>query len=269
MKQAIFFLLFAISTTLFSQNEYTELELRRMTDSILSEANLLFKFERVAWLATDLSKEVKKVNKNFGSYFVYQIGDTIRAIVLSKKTEKVIYELNFINNFRSPHSKSLINRDLTTEEKKLIEVKQSIIRQVIDLGEEIYSPDGYGLNLVFFEYELGYKLYIITGTSQSHIIPFGNDWIFIADKEGKISNWRKFHSRLIPTRVIGPDGETVISITHSHLMGEPFITATDICTFKLYAPYYDIKTFSVYSPALKRTFTYHFDSDEVEISDKK
>jgi len=269
MKKLIFFLIFAISSTLFSQNEYSESEMKRITDSILNEANLMFKFERVAWLATDLAKEVKKVNKDFGGYFVYQSNDTIKAIVFSKKTAKVIYELNFINNFRAPHSQKLVKRDLKPKETELLEIREKMIEQILSLDLEISAPSGYGLNMVFFENEEAYKIYIITGTSQSYIIPFGNDWVFIADKDGKLNHWRKFHSRLIPTRLIGPDGETVVSISHSHLKSEPFISATDICTFKLYAPIYGINSFSVYSPALSKTFTYYFDKDEIEISGRE
>ena len=116
-------------------------------------------------------------------------------------------------------------------------------------------------------YELGYKLYILTGTAKRDVIPLGNDYVFFADSDGKITSWRKFHSVLIPS-ITKYKGEKVISITHSHLHAEPFISATDICTFKLYGSIYGLKQFKVLSTALSKYFTYDSDKNTIETSDK-
>jgi len=50
---------------------------------------------------------------------------------------------------------------------------------------------------------------------------------------------------MIPTQAIGPNGEKVVSATHSHLKTTPYITATDICTFRLYAGLCDMEEFIV------------------------
>lgn len=40
------------------------------------------------------------------------------------------------------------------------------------------------------------------------------------------------NSRMIPAQSKGPNGEKVVSGIHSHLKTTPYITATDICTFR-------------------------------------
>ena len=122
------------------------------------------------------------------------------------------------------------------------------------------------MNIELIPYELGYKLYIIAGTSKSDMIPFGNDYIFFADKNGEITSWRKFHSRLIPT-MTKYEGKTVIGIIHSHLVNEPFMTATDICTFRLYGTISGVKKFEVLSTALSKVFTYDLESGTIKFKD--
>jgi hypothetical protein len=112
-----------------------------------------------------------------------------------------------------------------------------------------------------------YKLYIIMGTKESGVIPFGNDYLFKANSKGIITDWIKFHSRIIPAECYGPNGEEVTMSMHSHLKTVPYITPTDICTFRLYAPFCSIEEFSVYSPALKKTFKYILESNTIEIVD--
>ena len=64
------------------------------------------------------------------------------------------------------------------------------------------------------------------------------------------------------------NGETVTGITHSHLRAEPFISATDICTFKLYGNMYGLKQFKVYSPELSLYFTYNTDKNTIETGEE-
>ncbi len=61
------------------------------------------------------------------------------------------------------------------------------------------------------------------------------------------------------------DGSELTMVTHSHLKTNPFITATDICTFKLYAPLTKLEEFSVYSPALGTYMKYNYKKDTIEV----
>lgn len=101
-----------------------------------------------------------------------------------------------------------------------------------------------------------------------NIIPLGNDYLFIADKQGKIKSLKKFHSRLIPQQVSVNDSARPVSLMHSHLIAEPYISAKDICTFMLYGGYYGINEFAVFSTAFSVIFTYHLDSHSITITEK-
>jgi len=265
-----YILLIAIFTISIAaaQEQFTEKQIKVKTDSILIEGNLLYQFEKSAWIATDLTRENKKVKKEFKSYFVYLKLDTIKTIILNKDN-KCIYEYSFINNFDKPTLENSNFRDLNTIESYLIKIKEGIISNIEKNKQyEVKCPDGYELNNILIPIVNGYKFYLITGTSQNNIIPFGNDYLFNIDNDGSITSWKKFHSRLIATMTKGPDGEEVRGVFHSHLRTEPFISPTDICTFRLYGPLYKMNEFSVYSPALSKYMKYNIKKNNIEISDK-
>lgn len=261
-------LLFLFSVLSNAQNTMTDKEMKEKTDSILDEGNLLFKFERAAWVSTDMVAGKENIKKDFGGYIVYQAGDTIKTIILDHENKSCIYELSFVNEFNIPKAENLTKRKLTSIEENLLNIKNKIINEIIEKKYEVVCPKGFSLNMELLPTSTGYKLYILTGTSQSQMIPFGNDYLFFADKNGTIISWKKFHSRLIYTPTKGPDGEEVTQTTHSHLSTEPFISATDICTFMLYASICGQKDFSVYSPALSKYFKYKLSENVIEILDK-
>ena len=63
------------------------------------------------------------------------------------------------------------------------------------------------------------------------------------------------------------NGQKVTESFHSHLRTTPYITATDICTFRLYAQYTELEKFSVYSPAIGKTMTYILKTNKIDIED--
>lgn len=242
-------------------------EIRHKTDSILREGNLLYRLEKAAWISTDQAMEVPSVRNSFGGFLTYLRQDTVVAIIYDRMDfTKVIFELLFTDPANEPVAKSLSKRTVTEYEKELILARDNIINGIIDNEYDVREPEGFSLNFVILPFEQGYKLYILTGTSQHNIIPFGNDYIFFANAEGEITRWRKFHSRLIPQSTVGPGGEPITTMMHSHLRSEPYISATDICTFMLYGGYYGLNEFGVYSPALGVSFTYFLDQNKVEIN---
>ena len=258
-------LLFVFTTVLLNaQVSLTKEEIKRKTDSILVEGNLLYQFEKAAWVSTDQALALKDIKKKFGGYLIYQSEDSIKAVILEKGQNNCIYEMTYFKDFSMPTKENLISRELTDSEKKLLSIKTKLINSIFTPTYQISCPEGYNLNVELIPYELGYKLYILAGTSKSNVIPFGNDYIFFADKKGEITSWRKFHSRLI-SMMTKYNGETVRGITHSHLRTEPFISATDICTFKLYGSLYGLKEFKVLSTALSKYFTYDLNKNTIEI----
>ncbi len=266
MKYIFLTLALAASSITFGQElKLSDEELRIKLDSVVAEGNLLYKYERSAWVSTDLANADKNVKDNFGGYLTYQTKGGFKTIILDKDRKTCIAEYVYTDNFEAPDLTSAQKRNLNSTEKKLIGVRHKLITNAIDSEYGLGAPEGYSLNFVLIPANKEYKLYVLTGTTLSDIIPFGNDYLFYADKKGKITGWQKFHSILIPTQTTAFNGKKVTSTGHSHLPTTPLITATDICTFMLYAPMYGHEEFDVYSPALKTSFKYNLKTNRITI----
>ncbi len=269
MKQIIKFFFIFIPAIIFAQDlKYSEKELQQKLDSIKTEANVLFSHENASWHAGDLANSNPKLRENMGSYLTYQAKDVIKTVFLNKDQTKIIAEYDFKNNQKSPVKESFTQRELNDTESTLNNIHSTVIPQLSDPKYEVTLPQGYSLNLILIPFNENYKVYLISGTSQSGIIPFGNDYLFVSDKKGNIISNKRFHSRIIPAQTSMQDGGTLTMVTHSHLKTNPFISATDICTFKLYAPLTNLEEFSVYSPALGTYMKYNYKKDTVEVVKK-
>lgn len=267
MRSLVLSIFLFTCTLLSSQSQLTDIQIKEKLDSILLEGNLLYRYEKAAWISIDMARDNKTIQKDFFSYLVYHKNDTIRTLILNKKSE-CIYELRFVFQFDKPISDKVLTRALSQMEMNMVTTKTAIIKKIVEQKIPVGCPDGYGLNMILMPKDDGYKFYIITGANKSGYIPFGNDYLFITDDYGNIQSWKKFHSGIIPTMTKGPNGERVTGISHSHLRKEPLITATDICTFMLYAKYADLNAFQVYSPELDKSFRYRLDKNNIEIVDE-
>lgn len=262
MKQIISLTFILISSLFLSQDvKYTDSEIKKKLDSIKAEGNLLFSLENSSWQSTDLARANKKIGENLGGYITYKSNDTVKTVILNKDQSLVIAEYSFKNNSKKPVKENLSQRGLNSNETKLKDIRGKLISQLSDAKYEVGVPNGFSLNIITIPFDENYKNYLITGASESNVIPFGNDYLFITDGEGNIISNKKFHSRLIPTMTAMPEGGTVTMSTHSHLRTNPFISATDICTFRLYAPFTKLEEFSVYSPALDGYMIYNYKKD--------
>lgn len=264
MKHCLLFsLILFYSMNLFSQEGSIQVKL----DSILVEADLMYKYERSVWNSTDLLMSNKELKMNFGGYIVYHSNDTITVTYLGKGQKESIarYGYKFGDIDKTFFTKIETSR-LTTQERELFEIKEKIVKQLSKSKYEVTFPQGYNPNLVLINESNEYRLYIIMGTTESGVIPLGNDYMFKADSKGNITDWKKFHSRMIPI-FAEFEGQKVTESSHSHLRTTPYITATDICTFRLYAQYTELEEFSVFSPALGLTMTYILKTNKIEIKD--
>jgi len=227
---AILFLFVIIAFNTFSQEENLQFKL----DSIVKEADLLYRYEKVAWNSSDLFMLDSKLKKNYGGYLIFQSNDTIFATFNDKSQKEKIAKYYFTNaDVNFPFKTEVEVSALTKTEQELLNIKTKIINQLYDKKYEVTIPQGFNPNIELIKEKDGYKLYMIMGTPEPGIISFGNDYLFRADLEGNIIGSKKFHSRMIPAQSKGPNGEVVVSAIHSHLKTTPYITATDICTFRL------------------------------------
>lgn len=260
----VLFFLGAIILNAFSQDKNLQAKL----DSIVKEADLLYSYEKSVWNASDLLMADAKLKNNYGGYVVSHSNDTILTTFIDKSQTQKIARYYFLNaNLNSPLKSEIEVSPLTTTEQELLEAKIKIINQLSDPKYEVGFPEDFNPNFVLLKVKEGYKLYILMGTSETGIIPFGNDYLFWADSEGNITNWKKFHSRMIPTQSKGPNGEKVISAIHSHLKTTPYITATDICTFRLYGELCDMEEFMVLCTATGKYYKYTIKTNKIEITE--
>ena len=265
MKRISLVVLFSLfASLLLAQTiELSESELKNQLDSVLREGNLLYRYEKSTWLSTDLAHANPVIKSEMYSYITYEEEGEIRTVILDK-TPVCIAEYAFENDFDKPKYAKTEKRELSGKEKALIGIRDKLLQNISNRKYEVIVPEGYNLNFILLPHADKYKFYVITGTSQDNVIPFGNDYIFFADKNGEIENWHKFHSRLIPGYIM-EEGKKVAEVIHSHLKTTPLITATDICTFMLYAPFYDIDTFSVISPAIGKYMKYSLKDNKITV----
>lgn len=264
MKKVISFLFLILSIIVYSQEKtYTDTEITSKLDSIKFEGNLLYSLENASWHSNDIARAHKEIRSLIGNYLTYQSQDSVKTVFLNKLGNQVIAEYAFVKNEKMPSTEKIRMRPLNATEIGLKTVREKAIEQFSDPKYEIAAPEGYNLNIIIIPFGENYKTYLIPGTSDSTVIPFGNDYLFITDKQGNIIKHQKFHSRLIPTIINLGEGKTVTMSTHSHLKTNPFISATDICTFKLYSQFSKLTKFSVYSPALSTYFEYDIVKDKI------
>jgi len=264
MKFFILTLLVGISFNAFAQENDLEVKM----GSIIQEANQLYSYEKAVWNSTDLLMKNKKLKSLYAGYVVHHSSDTINVSMLGVGHKEVIARYRFLqSNMSSPIESDLKSSAISKNEKELLDIKQKITEQLAEAKYEVMIPQDYNPNLVLMKGVEGYKLYILMGTNESGIIPFGNDYLFKADVKGSIIEWKKFHSSMIPVQSERQGFGEIASAIHSHLRTTPYITATDICTFRLYAQYIGINEFSVYSPALGKTMNYSLQENSITITD--
>lgn len=259
----ILFFLVTLFLNAFSQDENLQVKF----DSIIAEADLMYKYEKAVWNSTDLLIADKMLKKKFGGYVVRHSVDSIFVTYLDKNQKESIAQFTYIStNLNKPCHIRMESSPLSVTEKELLDIKVKMLDQLSESKYNITIPQGFNPNFVLIKEDTIFKLYLIMGTSESGVIPFGNDYLFKANSKGEITFWEKFHSRMIPV-MAEMEGQKVTESSHSHLRTTPYITATDICTFRLYAQYTELEKFSVYSPAIGKTMTYILKTNKIEIKE--
>jgi hypothetical protein len=255
-------LILTVVCSAHTQNPATQKQL----DSIINEANRLYHYEKTVWHASDLLMEDTSMLTHYGGYVVNLSDEKITVTFAHENAQDKIAVYRFsYDALEVPFEVQKKTKPLEPTEKKLLDTKMKVMSQ---LGNEDYAigwPEGFSPNFILLPETNGYKFYMIMGATESGVIPFGNDYVFVTDNEGNITNWKKFHTRLIPGETQGPNGEPVSLLMHSHLRNSPFISATDICTFRLYAPDYGIDEFRVLCIATSSYYTYSIKTNSITV----
>jgi hypothetical protein len=94
------------------------------------------------------------------------------------------------------------------------------------------------LNLIPLNDEKGKRVYVLTGPEKQGIVVFGNDYLLTFDEKNNLKEKKRLHKNIIPIESGRQGDKQILTTMHSHLpeTGD-LITATDICTLKLYSKY--------------------------------
>lgn len=267
MRQSIILVLLVLTfNNAFSQNE----RIQFILDSIVKEADLMYRYERVAWVSTDLILANNIDRDNYGGYIVFHSGDSVYITHVNRNRNKSIARFAYASkDLKDPVTVSFTQTALSQTEKTLQDIKITLLDQLNDDKYGIPFTNEFRPNNILIKDGKIFRFYIIMGTPLSGVIPFGNDYLFIADSTGKIISWKKLHSTMIPIETQTAQSQKVFASVHSHLPTTPYIPATDICTFRLYAPGCGMKTFTVFCTATKQYYQYNMDENKIEIIGQK
>ena len=204
---------------------------------ILEEGTRLYKTEMASWYGTDLFvANFKEKHADAGGYLSYVEGD--RAICLffsSASKPKVLASFSFDNTYDiKTATTDGQEREFSQKEYDLYVIRQITLSE-INIDTLYKSYEGMNANLIPLNDEKGKRVYILTGTQKQGVVVFGNDCLYTFDQNNKLIGKKRLHKNIIPIEAGGEGDKEILSTVHSHLpeTGD-LITATDVCTLKLY-----------------------------------
>jgi len=209
----------------------------RRERELVVEGDKLYKSEMASWYGTDifLKRFPGKMN-NSGGYFSYISGENTNCIFFSKdETPKVLATISFDTTYNVETALvDSVDRDLTTLEMELFSIRWNALSEIrSDTLFRTYKNTD--LNMIPISDEKGKRVYIMTGPKTNGYVLFGNDYLITYNKNGEVETKSKLHEGLIPINYGGKDGKIILATMHTHLpIYSDYITATDICTLKLY-----------------------------------
>ena len=247
MNTTLTIILTLITLSVFGQKNPTE-----EAQPIVDEGKLLYKSEMASWYGTDLFLENYKDKENIGGYFSYTDGDTAKCIFFSRaENPKVIGTISFDSTYSLKTAKTdLTERDFTQTENDLFQIRTIALEELNTNSDGLFKfYKNTNPNIIPLINGQEKKVYILTGSQQSGVVIFGNDYLLTFDKNNKLLTKKQLHKNIIPTEYgKTEDGKEVVGAMHSHLpeTGD-FITATDICTLMLYEKFAKWETYNVVS----------------------
>ncbi|MCR8561211.1 hypothetical protein KXD93_26395 [Mucilaginibacter sp. BJC16-A38] len=210
-------------------------DLRKIADSIKAEGEMLYHSEWASGHSTQVfasSFGGKKLLS--GGYFSYETKKEMTTVFFSKNEDPVVIAtVKFGHDLdSSKYSIDTTTRKFTDNEKEFYTIRSKAAQAVSnDTLFKFYQNTS--LNLVPIIKNGAKRVYVITAQTAPDEVLLGNDYLISFDKDNNIIKKTKLHNNLIPLGTGGDD--PIKASSHQHL-GEtsPFITATDICAFKLW-----------------------------------
>jgi hypothetical protein len=258
-------LLTLISLFILIQNATAQKNaLSQIADSIKAEGEILYRSEWASGHSTQIFASSFRAKKLLsGGYFSYETKKEITTIFFSKDENPVVLAtVKFDQGLdSSKYSIDTTTRKFTEDEKDFYSIRSKAAKVVLnDTLFKFYQHTS--LNLVPIVKNGVKRVYVITAQTAPDEVLLGNDYLIIFDKDDNIIKKTKLHNNLIPLGTGGID--PIKASSHQHLgKTSPFITATDICAFKLWKA----KTTWVISFVASADYisVWYFDDESLEI----
>lgn len=219
----------------------------KKVDAVVKEGYKLYRLEMASWIGTDIFVERYPDLSKIRGYFSYQDGTEYLCLFYSAD-QKVLGSIRFDAHFLIENAKIDFNeRDFTPYEFELYTLRQKALELATkDPLFKFYENTDYNPIPIIDGKER--KVYILTGTKQSGMVIFGNDYLITFDKKNEIKSKKALHQNIIPIEYGTEEAANAETIYHTHLPESgDLITATDICTILLYARFTNWKSMMVVS----------------------
>ncbi|AJW61732.1 hypothetical protein VO54_00238 [Elizabethkingia miricola] len=224
----------------------TAQDLEAIAKEIKNEGIKLYRSEMASWYGTDVFLANYKNNENIGGYFSY-INNNVPVCIFFSKENKVIGSVAFPANYNPKDSRlDLTVRDFTDVEREYFDIRQKALQRIkTDTIFRAYQNTNLNLIPIVDDSKNGQnKVYILTGTTQSNLVLFGNDYLITFNKNNEIEKMERLHNSLIPMKTKDEKGENMVSGVHSHILPDwLYITPTDICTLMLYQHIHNLESY--------------------------
>lgn len=273
MKKLFSLILLTIFVSVFSQNKETR-TFQQISDSILREAHVIYRYDHAFSQTMTQIEQNRLIRKSAGEILVYPKGDRLFSIVFdSKDKQQVIAEFNH-DSETDTAAFVVKQRPATEEELNFYEMKHKVMDDV-KAGYNVPFPKSPEyMTPVFFPfteryngkiYHL-YKLYLITETNQPFTVPFGQDFMFIANNKGKVIYHLQFNSYM-PTKIT-PEAIEMETIEIEYPEREPVLTPTDIVSFNKFATQHGLIFLKMHSTTYNVFFNYDWERETLDVTDQ-
>jgi hypothetical protein len=256
--KAVTLLLIGFLTTLISNAYCQDQDVEGSRKAILEEGIYLFRLEKASWHATDLLvKNNSKLLEQLAGYLSYIDGSSTRTIFWSDEN-MILLTVSF-DSLAAPDNgiEEDQTRNPTAIEEELILLRSKAYDMLVKNEGEFFSfYENTSPNLIPVIRNNERMTFVLTGSKEKKLV-IGNDYKLIFNKDNQIIQKIKLHNTLIPIEQSGHEMKTVGSM-HTHILADqPFMTATDICTFLLYKDVFKLTNHVVISD--KWTSIFHAD----------
>jgi hypothetical protein len=217
----------------------------------VEEGKRLYRSEMASWHGTDLFLESKPDHTRIGGYFSYLSGDKSSCIFYSNDENPVVLAtISFDSTYQLDHSEMVLEeRPFSGIERAYFEMKKNALIHIESATIFKFYKET-NLNLIPLIHNGEKKVYVLTASTRNDVVLFGNDYIINMNEQNEVVDSKALHANLIPIeyQAEGKQEEEIIGTIHSHLPSTgSFITATDVCTLMLYAPYTNWQSHNVVS----------------------